>query len=148
MYFTLVDRIKNHLDNDPITNTVSKGDIFKIDLSKSSIFPICHILVNNVTLEGSVVRYSISIIAMDLVDFSKEEGDAYEGNNNEAYVLNTQLEVMKRLSEMLRRGELMADGFHLDGNPTCEPFTDRFENVVAGWTMNLDVLTFNDMTIC
>lgn len=148
MYFDLIDRLKNHLDNDPIINTVSKGDIFKVDLSKNSIFPIAHMLINNVSFEGSVTRYSVSIICMDLVDFSKEEGDAYEGNNNESFVLNTQLEVLSRLSEMLRRGELMSDGFHLDGNPTCEPFTDRFENVVAGWTLSMDVLTFNQTTTC
>lgn len=148
MYFDLVDKLKQHLDADPIVNTTSKGDIFKIDLSKNSIFPICHILVNSVTLEGQVTRYSVSVIAMDLVDFSKTEGDAYEGNNNEAYVLNTQLQVLSRLSEMLRRGELMHDGFHLDGSPRCEPFTDRFENVVAGWTLSCDILTFNNMSVC
>ena len=91
MYFDLIDKLKEHFDSDPIINTTTKGDIFKVDLSKQSIFPLCHIIVNDVTFQESVISYSVSIIAMDVVDFSKEEGDAFNGNNNEDYVLNTML---------------------------------------------------------
>tara|TARA_R100001480_G_scaffold19465_1_gene28925 strand:- start:1249 stop:1659 length:411 start_codon:yes stop_codon:yes gene_type:complete len=136
------------MDTDPIINTTTKGDIFKVDLSKQSIFPLCHIIVNDATLNENVISYSISIIAMDIVDFSKEEGDAFNGNNNEDYVLNTMLQVLTRAYEMLRRGDLHTDLFQVDGTPTCEPFTDRFENVVAGWTMNLTINVPNGMSIC
>ena len=132
MYFNLIDKLKEHFDNDPIVNTTTKGDIFKVDLSKQSIFPLCHIIVNDVTFQESVINYSVSIIAMDIVDFSKEEGDAFNGNNNEDYVLNTMLQVQNRVYDLLRRGDLHTDQFQVDGTPTCEPFTDRFENVVAG----------------
>ena len=30
----------------------------------------------------------------------------------------------------------------------CEPFVDRFENKLAGWTGTFDVVIQNDMTIC
>jgi len=36
----------------------------------------------------------------------------------------------------------------VDGEPNLEPFTDRFTNKVAGWTMTLDIEMPNDMTIC
>ena len=86
---------------------------------------------------------------MDVVDFSKDETtDLFEGNNDEMYVLNTQMQVQNRIYELLRRGDLHTEGFQVDGSPTCEPFTDRFENVVAGWTLSLDVILANDMTIC
>ena len=85
---------------------------------------------------------------MDIVDFSKEEGDAFNGNNNEDYVLNTMLQVQNRVYDLLRRGDLHTDKFQVDGTPTCEPFTDRFENVVAGWTQSLNIIVPNDGTIC
>ena len=153
MYFDLIDKLKGHMDTDPIINTTTKGDIFKVDLSKQSIFPLCHIIVNDATLNENVISYSISIIAMDIVDFSKEEGDGFVGsdfigNNNEDFVLNTMLQVLTRAYEMLRRGDLHTDLFQVDGTPTCEPFTDRFENVLAGWTMNLTINVPNGMSIC
>ena len=148
MYFNLIDKLKEHFDNDPIVNTTTKGDIFKVDLSKQSIFPLCHIIVNDVTFQENVINYSVSIIAMDIVDFSKEEGDAFNGNNNEDYVLNTMLQVQNRVYDLLRRGDLHTDKFQVDGTPTCEPFTDRFENVVAGWTQSLNIIVPNGGTIC
>jgi len=153
MYFDLIDKLKSHMDTDPIINTTTKGDIFKVDLSKQSIFPLCHIIVNDATLNENVISYSISIIAMDIVDFSKEESDGFVGsdfigNNNEDFVLNTMLQVLTRAYEMLRRGDLHTDLFQVDGTPTCEPFTDRFESVVAGWTMNLTINVPNGMSIC
>jgi len=30
----------------------------------------------------------------------------------------------------------------------AEPFVDRFENKLAGWTATFDVVVQNDMTIC
>jgi hypothetical protein len=130
-------------------NTVTEGDIFKVDLAKQTIFPLAHIMVNTATFEGNVIRFNVSLIAMDIVDISKEESvNSYLGNDNEQDVLNTQLVVLNRAYEVMRRGDLSSDLYQVDGNPTCEPFTERFENLLAGWTMTFDVLIPNEMSIC
>jgi hypothetical protein len=86
---------------------------------------------------------------MDIVDESKEDvTDKFLGNDNEQDVLNTQMAVINRLLELLRRGDLHTDLYQLEGAPTIEAFFDRFENKVAGWTLSFDVLIPNDMTIC
>jgi alkylated DNA repair dioxygenase AlkB len=86
---------------------------------------------------------------MDITDISKQETtDKFDGNDNELWVLNSMLAVQNRCYELLRRGDLYSDKFQVDGNPTCEPFTERFENKLGGFTMSLDVLIPNDMTIC
>ena len=59
-YYNLLDKLKTHFDADVIVNTVTQGDIFKVDLSKQTIFPLAHIMVNNATFEGNVIRYNIS----------------------------------------------------------------------------------------
>jgi len=148
-YFDIIDKLKTHFDGDVLVNTVTQGNLFDIDLSKQTIFPLVHIIVNTASLEGNVVRYNISILAMDIVDITKdEEENKFDGNDNELYVLNTQLQVLTRCYELLLRGDLWTDKFQIDGNPTCEPFVDRFENKLAGWTITMDVLIENSMTIC
>ena len=148
-YFDIIDKLKTHFDGDVLVNTVTQGNLFEIDLSKQTIFPLVHIIVNTASLEGNVVRYNISILAMDIVDITKdEEENKFDGNDNELYVLNTQLQVLTRCYELLLRGDLWTDKFQIDGNPTCEPFVDRFENKLAGWTMTTDILIPNGMTIC
>ena len=148
-YFDIIDKLKTHFDGDVLVNTVTQGNLFDIDLSKQTIFPLVHIIVNNASLESNVVRYNISILAMDIVDITKDETvSEFDGNDNELYVLNTQLQVLTRCYELLLRGDLWSDKFQIDGNPTCEPFVDRFENKLAGWTMTCDILIPNGMTIC
>lgn len=148
-YYDLITRMKEHFEIDPIVNTITQGDIFRVDLNKQTIFPLVHIIVNNVQFVENVQQANVSVMAMDIVDISKDETeDLFTGNDNEVDVLNTQLAVLNRMYEFLRRGDLYDDKFQVTGDPTCEPFIDRFENKLAGWTMTFDVLIPNDMTVC
>jgi hypothetical protein len=148
-YYTLLDTLKTQLQSDVFINTVTQGDIFAVDLSKQTIFPLSHIIVNNSTFESNVIRFNVSVMAMDIVNKSKDEDiDIFTGNDNEIDVLNTMFTVHNRLYEILRRGDLFTDSFQVDGNPTLEPFAERFENYLAGWTMTFDILVPNDMTVC
>ena len=129
-YFDIIDKLKTHFDNDELVKTTTQGDLFEIDLAKMTIYPLVHIIVNTATFEGNVIRYNISILAMDITDISKDETtDKFDGNDNELYILNTMLQVLNRCYDLLRRGDLYSDKFQVDGSPTCEPFTERFENI-------------------
>ena len=86
---------------------------------------------------------------MDIVDESKKETtDNFIGNDNEQDVLNTQLSILNRLMALLQRGDLYTEGYQVEGQVGCEPFVDRFDNKLAGWTLTFDVLIPNGMTIC
>jgi len=148
-YFYVVNTLKNYLKATPFVNTVTIGDIFAVDLTKQTIFPLNHIIVNNATLGEVTMSMNISILFMDLVDDSKEEiVDLWEGNDNEQDVLNTQLAQAQRLSSDLMRGSLYNSQVVVTSEPSAEPFTDRFENKIAGWTLSFDVIVPNDMGIC
>ena len=148
-FYLLTETIEAQLLADVNVNTVTTGDIYDIDLSKQSIFPLSHIIINNVSAEEQVLRFNISVLSMDVVDESKEKTtDIFRGNNNEQDILNTQLGVLNKLVMVLRKGDLYNNQYALDGNANCEPFYDRFENKVAGWTASFDVHVANDITIC
>jgi hypothetical protein len=148
-YFYIVNTLKTYLKANPFINTVSIGDIFAVDLNKQTMFPLSHIIVNNATLAEVTTSLNISILFMDIVDDSKSEiTDIWEGNDNEQDVLNTRLSVAQKLTADLMRGSLYTSQVIVSGEPNAEPFTDRFENKIAGWTLTFDVIVPNDMTIC
>ena len=148
-FYTAIDKLKTHLDADALVNSVSEGDIFQVDLAKQTIFPLVHIMVNSCSFETNVLRFNISLIAMDLVDISKTENtNVYLGNDNTQDALNSTLAILNRAYDIMLHGSLAYDLFQIDGNPNCEPFTERFENLLSGWTMTFDVLVPNEMTIC
>ena len=90
-FYQVTETIKNQLLSDVNVNTVTTGDITKIDLSKQTIFPLSHIIVNNVNNEDNVLRFNLSVLSMDIVDVSKEAVvDIFKGNDNEQDILNTQ----------------------------------------------------------
>ena len=89
-FYQVTEKIKAQLLADANVNTVTTGDITRIDLSKQTIYPLSHLIVNNVNNEDNVLRFSLSVLAMDIVDVSKEPVvDIFIGNNNEQDVLNT-----------------------------------------------------------
>jgi len=93
-FYQLTEKIKEQLLNDVNVNTVTTGDITEIDLSKQTIFPLSHIIVNNVITEEQYLSFNITVMAMDVVDESKEPTeDIFRGNDNEQDILNTQLAV-------------------------------------------------------
>jgi len=148
-FYNVTKKIKDALAAEPFVNTVSYGSLDDIDLDKQTIFPLSHIIVNNCNVSSSTMTFNISILAMDIVDESKDVvTDIFVGNDNEQDVLNTQLEVLNRVVAILQRGDLYTDLFQIEGSVGCEPFVDRFENKLAGWAATFDVLVKNDMTIC
>jgi hypothetical protein len=148
-FYKVTETIKEQLLSDPNVNTVTTGDITRIDLGKQTLFPLSHIIINTASNEDNVLRFNLSILSMDIVDVSKEEVvDIFVGNNNEQDILNTQLAVLNKLVQVLRGGSLHTDLYQVDGTPTFEPFYDRFENELAGWALSLDVIIPNDTGVC
>lgn len=148
-FYLLTEKIKDTLLSDLNVNTVTTGDITEVDLNKQTIFPLSHMIVNNVTSSENTLSFNISILAMDIVDQSKDiVTDIFLGNDNEQDVLNTQLAVLNKLVQKLRIGQLHRDLYQVLGDVTLEPFMDRFENQVAGWTATFDVIIQNDINVC
>lgn len=148
-FYNITTKLKDFLEADVFINTVTHGDIFRIDLAKQSIYAIAHIMINNATIQSNTVTFNVSIIFADLVDISKEETtDVFIGNDNEIDVLNQMLVVCMRLSNAIKRGDLFDETFELASEPNAEPFIERFENNLAGWTLTFDIVAPNDISIC
>ncbi len=148
-YYYIVNTLKTYLSNLDFIKTITIGDIFSVDLNKQTIFPLAHIIVNNAQLAENTTSLNLSILFMDIVDESKAEIlDMWEGNDNEQDVLNTQLTLASKLTSDLMRGYLYSNLIQINGEPNAEPFVDRFENKIAGWTLTFDVTIPNDMTLC
>ncbi len=148
-FYDITKKIKTALSSEPFVNTVTFGSLDDIDLNKSTIFPLSHIIINTASINSNIITYNVSILSMDIVDESKKEtSNIFLGNDNEQDVLNTQLAVQSRIISLLQRGTLFTDRFQVEGSVLCEPFVDRFENRLAGWVSTIDIITQNDMTIC
>jgi hypothetical protein len=153
-FYDLIDKIYEELNSSEFVSTVTFGNIMDVDLSKQSIFPLSHINIQDAVFGEHTITFSIQVIAMDLVDESKEDkfdtdSTPYQGLDNKHDVLNTQLAVINRLQSKLRRGDLNDDNYVLDTDATATMFEDRFENLMTGWALTLSIsIPNNVVTVC
>ena len=151
-FYDITTKIREHLIANKQVNTVTEGDIFEVDLNKQTIFPLSHIMINSVTFNDVGITYSMSILFMDVAYVSKEdprdEAEIFYGVDNRQDILNTQLLTANDLVSQLNRGNLMHDKYQLNGTPSCEPFEDRFENLLVGWNLTLSIDIANTITTC
>lgn len=150
-YYELTEGIEVFLIQNTFVNNVTKGSLDKVINAKKDMYPLAHLIVNNAKFDSNVVVFNLSIIVMDLLDYTLDNvTDKFVGNNNEDDILNNTLIICQRFFEQARRGVFTDNyGFTIeDENADLEPFVERFTDDVAGWTMTLNITIPNEMTIC
>jgi hypothetical protein len=151
-YYNLIDNIYNYLIGNNNINTVTFGDIMEVDLSKQTIFPLAHVNVNDVTFDEYKMTFSMNVIVMDIVDENKDDkqdvAKPHLGLDNKQDILNTMLTVINGLQSSLRRGGMESNDYELNETATASLFEDRFENLLTGWSMVINVeVPNNDMAL-
>jgi len=147
VYETL-NKIKDNLRSNPGIQTVTFGDLMEVDLAKTTIFPLAHVQIGDVSFRDHIIVMNVSVLFLDIIDDNREvnTSDEFYGNNNLIDVLNTQLAAANVLQGDMRRGSSFNDLFQIKGNISAKPFLDRFENQLAGWGMDLVIELPNKTT--
>ena len=148
--YNILDIIKDELLASPSVNTVTYGDIEDVDLDKTTMFPLSHLIIDNASYKEKTIEFNIKLLCADIVDYNKEKSDfdLFYGNNNLHDVLNTQFEVINSLIMKLMRGDLFKMNYQVTTQPTAEPFKERFSNELAGWSVVLSIEVPNGISIC
>jgi hypothetical protein len=150
-FYKLLDKIKDSLRSNPNVNTVTFGNLMDLDLNKTSMFPLSHMVVSDVRFSERVMTASIEILCVDVVDDNRGENqfDDFYSNDNMMDVMNTQLAVGNLLQSEMRRGQLFTDKFQVLTDVSARPFYDRFENQLAGWGFTFIIeIPNNNTSIC
>ena len=147
-------------------STTSVGDIFDVDLSKETKFPLLHLNPTSVTTGDSQLTYNFQIFIMDMVtekaNWTENNADAnfpklYKTLSNEQDVLNETLQIATDFIGMLRHSEqqslagtndINAPIYFTQDQFTLEPFSERFDNLCCGFVFNIGVLVQNDFQTC
>ena len=149
--YNVLDKVKDKLKANGITNKVTFGDILEVDLDKTTIYPLAHISLGDVVFAPQIITATIQIFCLDIVDKTDElsDDDLFYGNDNLQDILNTQLQVVNDIQQELRRGSLFTDQLQVSTDITASPFLDNFENQLAGWAATISIEIPNtEHTIC
>ena len=146
-------------------STVSVGDIFDINLEKMEKLPLLHINPVNVTTGDSELIYNFQLFICDLVsekdDWQVKQNELLtkliDAKNNEQQVWNQTLEICTDFIGMLRHSSRQSlEGvddinfplYFTEDQFTIEPFQERFDNLLCGWTFTIGIKVMNDFSTC
>ena len=148
--YDILDVLRDELRSHPAVNTVSYGDITDLDLDKTTMFPLSHLLIDSASYGERTITFSIKLLCADVVDYnqSPNDFDEFYGNDNLHDVMNTQFQVINSLITKLMRGDLFKSNYQVTTTPSAEPFKEKYGNVLAGWTTDIEIEVPNGISIC
>ena len=148
--YDILDVLRDELRSNPSVNTVSYGDITDLDLDKTTMFPLSHLLIDSASYGERTITFRIKVLCADIVDYNQSENqyDEFYGNDNLHDVMNTQFQVINSLIMKLMRGDLYNSKFQVTTTPVAEPFKEKYGNVLAGWTTDIEIEVPNGISIC
>ena len=149
--YTILDKLKTILRANGITKYVTLGDLLQIDLNKTTIYPLAHIVFGDVTFDDRIMSATIQVLCLDIVDKknTKEDEDEFFGNDNLQDVLNTQLQVVNLLQQEMRRGDTFSENFQITTSVIANPIIDSYENELAGWGVTIEIeVPTNELSLC
>ena len=148
--YDILDVLRDELRSHPAVNTVSYGDITDLDLDKTTMFPLSHLLIDSASYGGNTITFRIKVLCADIVDYNKSPSDFDEfyGNDNLHDVMNTQFQVINSLITKLMRGDLFKSNYQVTSTPSAEPFKESYGNVLAGWSTVIQIEIPNGVSVC
>jgi len=148
--YDILDVLRDELRSHPAVNTVSYGDITDLDLDKTTMFPLSHLLIDSASYGERTITFSVKLLCADIVDYNQSENqfDEFYGNDNLHDVMNTQFQVINSLITKLMRGDLFKSNYQVTSTPSAEPFKEKYGNVLAGWTTVIQIEIPNGVSIC
>ena len=136
MIYEVLDKVRAILENDALINKVTDGDLFEVDLSKQTVFPLAHFMLGNITQNQYSVTAEVSVMFAGVIE---------EDDSNYRDVWNRTFTSARRFVELLRRTDNL---FVIDEDVIHEPFRDRFHNKLGGFMTTVNINVPNETTIC
>jgi hypothetical protein len=153
LYYNVLNYFRTIMNNHPSIAAVSYGDINEMDNTQYQFYPIGNVLITDTSFGTNTTNYTVQLT---IADKQKNKNNESEGERNEQVVpfygvddmvdihANT-LSIMNDLTAYTQRGVV---GFEVNGDITCQPFSDRFNNGLAGWVSTFELTTHNDKNRC
>jgi hypothetical protein len=142
--------MKNH----PSIGVATYGDIADFDTKEFPAYPVANLQITDTSFGLSTTNYTIQLLVADKIKNKNNESsgslnqqsiDYFSGVDDTIDIHNNTLGIINDLASYTQRG---IAGFDIDGEITCLPFADRFNNGLAGWSATFNVITHNNKDRC
>jgi len=116
--------------------TTTIGDIFEVDLTETT-YPLLHVSTATANFAQHTLTYNFQLIVMDLV--SKDESNEHDVLSDTLDTIGDIISLLKNKVGTYERIPNFQTEVAISPSVSCEPFTERFDNEVTGWTASISI---------
>ena len=153
LYYNILNYFKTIMTNHPSIMMVSQGALSDFDYDEFPNYPVGNVVIVNANWGTSTTDYQIQLIVADKVKNKNNESDP---TNNEITIpfykrddlVDIHANTFSILNDLTSYTQRSVDGFEINTDIVCEPFSDRFNNGLAGWSATFTLTTHNDKNRC
>jgi hypothetical protein len=153
LYYNILDYWKTIMKNHPSINFVSQGDMFSIDTKEFPAYPLGNVMITKASMGEKEIVYGIQITLADKVKLKNNESTGtannqtipFDGTDDTVDIHANMLSVMNDLICFTRTG---VNAFEFSNDIQVTPFSDNFDNGLAGWVANMELIVFNSCDTC
>lgn len=141
------------MENHPSITKVTQGDISDIDTREFPMYLFGNVLITSATFTESTTDFGIQLTIADKIKNKNNESEPitneqtipFYGVDDTVDIHANTLSIINDLTAYTQRS---VDGLEINGDIVCNPFSDRFNNGLAGWVCEFTLTVHNDRNIC
>jgi len=153
LYYNVLNYFKTIMKNHPSIEVVTYGDIEDFDTREFPSYPVGNILITDTSFGTNITNFTVQLIVADKQKNKNNESDPitnkqdvpFYGVDDMVDIHANTLAILNDLTSYTQRG---VAGFEINADIDCTPFSDRFNNGLAGWTATFELTTHNDKNRC
>ena len=154
LYYNTLNYFKTIMKNHPSIAKVTQGDIFQFDATEFPQYPIGNVLITLANFGSNITDYNVQLIVADKVKTMRDDvGTAstnkqivpFDGTDDVVDIHANTLSILNDLTAYTQKSNY---GMEINGDISCTPFADRFNNGLAGWSAEFTLTVHNDRNRC
>lgn len=154
LYYNTLNYFKTIMKNHPSIAKVTQGDIFQFDATEFPQYPIGNVLITLANFGSNITDYNVQLIVADKVKTMRDDvGTAstnkqivpFDGTDDVVDIHANTLSILNDLTAYTQKANY---GMEINGDISCTPFADRFNNGLAGWSAEFTLTVHNDRNRC
>ena len=155
LYYNTLNFFKTIMKNHPSIAKVTQGDVYNFDATEFPQYPIGNVMITNANFEGSTTNYQIQLLVADKskvmnyddVPNRKDNKQVvpFYGTSDTVDIHANTLSILNDLTAYVQKGNY---GMEVNGLIACEPFVERFNNGLVGWSATFELTVHNDRNRC
>lgn len=153
LYYNVLNYFKTIMTNHPSIAVVTQGALSDFDYDEFPNYPVGNVTITQTNWGTSTTDYQIQLIVADKVKNKNNESNPETNEITLPFykrddLVDIHANTLSILNDLTSYTQRSVDGFEINTEIVCEPFSDRFNNGLAGWSATFTLTTHNDKNRC